>query len=98
MGEFWLATSSGAAEALAAEHIKRGPRRCTLQRLQSHVALAPEGREANSCCSPVLYKTRNAIERMFCRMKDSVASLPLRQARRPRPGQRHLTAALTWWL
>jgi hypothetical protein len=29
----------------------------------------PKGGEANSCFSPVLYKARDAIERMFCQLK-----------------------------
>ena len=52
-----------------------------------------------SCFSPVLYKGRNAIERMFCRLKDfrrihtrydKLADNFLASV--------HLAAAITWWL
>jgi transposase len=32
-------------------------------------------RRWKSCFSPVLYRDQNAIERMFCRLKDSARSL-----------------------
>ena len=34
-------------------------------------------RRWKSCFSPVLYRGRNAIERMFCRLKDCNCSPPL---------------------
>ena len=33
-------------------------------------------RHWKNCFSPVLYRSRNAIERMFCRLKDFAASPP----------------------
>jgi transposase len=44
------------------------------QKIQEHGALANIPPKANrkwkNCFSPFLYRSRNAIERMFCRLKD----------------------------
>ena len=62
-------------------------------------ALDAKGGEANSCFSPVLYKSRNAIERMFCRIKDfrRIATRYDKLADNFLASV-HLVAALIWWL
>ena len=52
-----------------------------------------------SCFSPVLYKARNAIERMFCRLKD-FRRLATRYDKLATNiiASVHLAAALTWWV
>ena len=56
-------------------------------------------RRWKSCFSPVLYKARNAIERMFCRLKD-FRRLATRYDKLAANflASVHLAAALTWWL
>ena len=56
-------------------------------------------RRWRSCFSPVLYKGRNAIERMFCRLKD-FRRLATRYDKLAANflASVHLAAALTWWL
>ena len=56
-------------------------------------------RRRKSCFSPVLYKARNAIERMFCRLKD-FRRLATRYDKLAANflASVHLAAALTWWL
>jgi transposase len=56
-------------------------------------------RRWKSCFSRVLYKGRNAIERMFCRLKDC-RRIATRYDRRADVflGSIHLAAAITWWL
>ena len=56
-------------------------------------------RRWKSCFSPVLYKGRNAIERMFCRLKD-FRRLATRYDKLAANflASVHLAAALTWWL
>lgn len=52
-----------------------------------------------SCFSETLYKRRNAIERMFCRLKD-YRRLATRYDRIANNflGAIHLAAAIMWWL
>ena len=52
-----------------------------------------------SCFSPVLYKGRNAIERMFCRIKDfrRIATRYDKLADNFLASV-HLVAMLIWWL
>ena len=52
-----------------------------------------------SCFSKTLYKGRNAIERMFCRLKDC-RRLATRYDRLATNflGSIHLAAAIMWWL
>jgi transposase len=56
-------------------------------------------RKWKSCFSPYLYKRRNAIERMFCRLKD-FGRLATRYDKLAANflASVHLAAALTWWL
>ena len=56
-------------------------------------------RRWKSCFSPVLYKARNAIERMFCRLKD-FRRLATRYGKLATNflASVHLAAVLTWWL
>ena len=56
-------------------------------------------RRWKSCFSPALYKARNAIERMFCRLKD-FRRLATRYDKLAANflASVHLAAALTWWL
>ncbi|MHB8285675.1 MAG: transposase, partial [Caulobacteraceae bacterium] len=56
-------------------------------------------RRWKSCFSPVLYKGRNAIECMFCRLKD-FRRLATRYDKLAANflASVHLAAALAWWL
>ena len=44
-------------------------RQTEASKIQPNIAVKPT-RRWKPCFSPVLYRTRNAIERMFCRVKD----------------------------
>ncbi len=56
-------------------------------------------RRWKSCFSKTLYKGRNAIERMFCRLKDC-RRLATRYDKLAANflGNIHLAAAIMWWL
>ncbi len=56
-------------------------------------------RRWKSCFSKTLYKGRNAVERMFCRLKDfrRIATRYDKLATNFL-GAIHLAAAVTWWL
>ena len=56
-------------------------------------------RRWKSCFSPVLYRGRNAVERMFCRLKDyrRIATRYDKLANNF-PGAVYIVAAVTCWL
>ena len=76
-----------------------GPHKGDLQRGAVPSIPPKRNRRWKSCFSKTLYKGRNAIERMFCRLKDC-RRLATRYDKPATSflGNIHLAAAIMWWL